>query len=142
MEKLAKQISGEDVFSEQTGELSAIVKEYFERNERKKEDENWLKKYRPVVISEMERLGKDKALFDDVKVSISIPDNSRFDDEKVLEFLEAKGLTDKATKRVVDEDKLSALIESGEIDLEELKEVAWVVSTGSPRLTITKVKRG
>ncbi len=118
-----------------------LIEEYFKRNERRKEDEKWLKEYRKLIVNELEKLGKDVVDFGNIRVSVTIPDTSKFDKEKVLEFAEKNGFKDKVIKEELDEDKLVQLIESGEVDLEELKEYAWVESTGSPRITLKELKR-
>lgn len=118
-----------------------FIKEYFRRSERKKEDEKWLKENRQFIINELEKLGKDVVDFGNIRVSMSIPDTSKFDSEKVLEFLEMKGLKDRAIKEELDEEKLMDLINDGLIDVEELKEYAWVESKGSPRIILRELKR-
>lgn len=116
-----------------------LVREYFERNERKKDDEKWLKEHKPTIIRTMNDLGKSKSDFGDMRVSVTIPDNSKFDDDKVLEFLVNHDLDEIATKRVVDEEALAQLIEDETVDLEELKDSAWVESQGTPRLSIKRL---
>jgi len=118
-----------------------LIEEYFKRNERRKEDEKWLKEYRKLIVNELEKLGRDVLDFGNIRVSVTIPDTSKFDKEKVLEFAEKNGFKDKVIKEELDEDKLVQLIESGEVDLEKLKEYAWVESTGSPRVTLKEIKR-
>lgn len=117
-----------------------IVEEYFRRNERKKEDEKWLKEYRNIIINELNRLGKDIVDFGNIRVTMTIPNTSKFDSEKVLEFLEKKGLKQRAVKEELDEDKLMQLIDEGLVDIDELKEYAWVESFGSPRVTLKEMK--
>ena len=118
-----------------------LIEEYFKRNERRKEDEKWLKEYRKLIVNELEKLGRDVVDFGNIRVSVTIPDTSKFDKEKVLEFAEKNGFKDKVIKEELDEDKLVQLIESGEVDLEELKEYAWVESTGSPRVILKELNR-
>ena len=36
-----------------------LIEEYFKRNERRKEDEKWLKEYRKLIVNELEKLGRD-----------------------------------------------------------------------------------
>jgi len=117
-----------------------IIEEYFRRNERKKEDEKWLKEYRNIIINELNRLGKDIVDFGNIRVTMTIPNTSKFDSEKVLEFLEKKGLKQRAVKEELDEDKLMQLIDEGLVDIDELKEYAWVESFGSPRVTLKEMK--
>lgn len=117
-----------------------IIEEYFRRNERKKEDEKWLKEYRNIIINELNRLGKDIVDFGNIRVTMTIPNTSKFDSEKVLEFLEKKGLKQRAVKEELDEDKLMQLINEGLVDIDELKEYAWVESFGSPRVTLKEMK--
>lgn len=118
-----------------------LIEEYFKRNERRKEDEKWLKEHRKLIVNELKKLGRDVVDFGNIRVSVTIPDTSKFDKEKVLEFAEKNGFKDKVIKEELDEDKLVQLIESGEVDLEELKEYAWVESTGSPRVTLKELRR-
>lgn len=118
-----------------------LIEEYFKRNERRKEDEKWLKEHRKLIVNELKELGRDVVDFGNIRVSVTIPDTSKFDKEKVLEFAEKNGFKDRVIKEELDEDKLVQLIESGEVDLEELKEYAWVESTGSPRVTLKELKR-
>lgn len=118
-----------------------LIEEYFKRNERRKEDEKWLKEYRKLIVNELEKLGRDVVDFGNIRVSVTIPDTSKFDKEKVLEFAEKNGFKDKVIREELDEDKLVQLIESGEVDLEELKEYAWVESTGSPRVILKELNR-
>ena len=118
-----------------------LIEEYFRRNERKKEDEKWLKENRKLIINELKKLKKDVIDYGNIRVSMTIPDTSKFDKEKVLEFAEKNGFKDRIIREELDEDKLVQLIESGEVDLEELKEYAWVESTGSPRVTLKELER-
>lgn len=142
MKNLAKQVNpNTDVFNNQSEVSVDIVKEYFERNERKKADEKWLKANKGQIQKAMNAQGKSKEDFEDIRVSITVPDASNFDNDKIMEFLKIKGLDMRGTKRVVDEEKLEELIELGEIDLDELKEHAWVEKKGAPRMTVKKVKR-
>ena len=118
-----------------------LIEEYFKRNERRKEDEKWLKEHRKLIVNELKELGRDVVDFGNIRVSVTIPDTSKFDKEKVLEFAEKNGFKDRVIREELDEDKLVQLIESGEVDLEELKEYAWVESTGSPRVTLKELDR-
>lgn len=118
-----------------------LIEEYFKRNERRKEDEKWLKEHRKLIVNELQELGRDVVDFGNIRVSVTIPDTSKFDKEKVLEFAEKNGFKDKVIREELDEDKLVQLIESGEVDLEELKEYAWIESTGSPRVILKELDR-
>lgn len=118
-----------------------LIEEYFRRNERKKEDEKWLKENRKLIINELKKLEKDVVDYGNIRVLMTIPNTSKFDKEKVLEFAEKKGFKDKVIKEELDEDKLVQLIEEGLIDIEELKEYAWIESTGSPRVTLKELRR-
>lgn len=128
-------------FTKRSGLDQELVDEYFFRNERKKDDEKWIKENRLAVIKEMNEAGKDKEDFGDLRVSVNIPNDSKFDIEKVLEYAEKWGFKDKIVKPVLDESKLMEMIESEEIDLAGLQEYAWIESTGSPRVTIKKLDR-
>jgi hypothetical protein len=118
-----------------------FIEEYFKRNERKKEDDKWIKEKRRLVIKELQKLEKDVVDYGDIRVSMVIPDTSNFDKEKVLEFVETKGIKSKVVKEELDEDKLMQLIEEGLIDIDELKKYAWIESTGNPRITLKELKR-
>lgn len=119
-----------------------LVKEYYERSERKKEDEAWLKKYGNLVKDIMVKQNKNKEDVDDLRVSISIPDTSHFDNEKLLKYLllNYPNLKEHYISYKIDEDGLEYLIKEGHVDVEELRENAWVVSKGSPRLIVKKLK--
>lgn len=129
-----------DVFAQQSSVDEEILREYHFRNERKKQDEKWLKENKGVILKGLEELGKRKADWGGFRASYSTPDKSHFDMEKVMLYLIAHKLTDQATKLVVDEDKLAKLIEDEIIDLEDLKNFAWVEKYDAPRLTVSVVK--
>lgn len=118
-----------------------LIREYHMRNERKKEDEKWLQKHRNLIINELKKLNKDVIDYGNLRVSIITPKTSKFDKAKVLEFAEIKGIKSKVVKEELDEDKLTELVEKGEISLDELKEYAWVESIGSPRMIIKELER-
>jgi len=118
-----------------------LIREYHMRNERKKEDEKWLQKHRNLIINELKKLNKDVIDYGNLRVSIITPKTSKFDKAKVLEFVEIKGIKSKVVKEELDEDKLTELVEKGEISLDELKEYAWVESIGSPRMIIKELER-
>lgn len=121
------------IFSETRLEDTAVVREYFERNERKKQDENWLRKYKPVIESLM--AGKEKADFEEFRVQLITPDVSNFDMEKVERFL-LEQKHERLFKRVVDLTLLEKAILEGDVDQDELKKAAWVEKLGTPRLMI------
>jgi len=141
MKNLANQIIGNDVFVQQTEVSEDIISEYFMRNERKKEDEKWLKANKTIIMQELERLGKQANDWGDFRVSYVEPDNSTFDMEKVLDYVLEFHPDLGLTKLVVDEEKLTAAIEEEKVDLESLKVVAWKEQKGSPRLTVKKMKK-
>lgn len=118
-----------------------LIDEYFKRNERKKEDDKWLKKHRELIIAELNKLGKDRVDYGNIRVSITVPNTSKFDKEKVLEFADTKGIRAKVIKEELDEDKLMQLIENEEVSVEELKEYAWIESKGSPRITLKELDK-
>ena len=118
-----------------------LIEEYFRRNNRKKEDDKWLKKHRELIIAELNKLGKDIVDYGNIRVSITVPNTSKFDKEKVLEFADIKGIRAKVIKEELDEDKLMQLIENGEVSVEELKEYAWIESKGSPRITLKELDK-
>lgn len=141
MENLINHIKGKDVFENESVIDELIIQEYFMRNERKKEDDKWLKKHKPTVFKGLQALGKDKADFGDIRVSYTIPDQSHFDEVKVLEYALEKGVYEQITKPVLDEDALMTMIEQGLIDFDELKDRAWVEKLGTERVLVKKVKR-
>ena len=113
-----------------------LVKEYFERNERKKEDEAWMKRNKEKVVK---LLGDKKAMdFGNIRVSVVVPDTSKFNPDKLQEYFQNKKpeYFDGVAKKVVDEKKVEKLVESEQIDIDELMEYAWVESKGSPRVTV------
>ncbi|GEA16826.1 hypothetical protein E308F_30720 [Moorella sp. E308F] len=128
----------DSIFQETVPELNKeLLQEYYERSQRQKEDKKWLEKYKPIIIQSLQNAGKNKLEQEGFRVSITIPNTSHFDMEKVLVFLKEKQLG--CLKEVVDEEALTQAIEEGVIDLEELKAVAWIEDKGTPRLTIKKV---
>lgn len=129
-----------DVFQQEEVVDETLIQEYFERNERKKQDDKWLKDNKSAVYNGLLKLKKEKADFGDYRASYTVPDTSKFDEEKVLEFALGHGIHEMVTKQVLDEDALMVMIEQGLIDFEQLKEFAWVEAKGSPRVTIKKVK--
>jgi hypothetical protein len=141
MKNLATSTTG-NVFDD-TELDEALIKEYYERNERKKADEAWLKKNGSLVKGIMAKQEKSKEGIGDYVVSVNIPDTSHFDNNKLLDYLlkEYPNLKDLYLKFAVDEEAVMGLIEDGTVDVEELKANAWVSSTGAPRLTINKIKK-
>lgn len=125
-----------NAFEQETDLSLELVAEYHKRNERKKSDEAWLKKNKPAFERAMAALGKQKYDIGEYRISIVVPDASKFDTAKVTEFLEQKGILEHYTKQVLDEELLAERISSGHIDLEELKKYAWVEAKGTPRLTV------
>lgn len=135
MENLAHKINAHSEVNE------GLISEYYFRNERKKADNKWLREHRKLVIEELQKLNKNKVDYGDFRVSMTIPDTSKFDEEKILRFTESKGYKDKVVKEVLDEDKLMELLEKDLISIEDLKEHAWIESTGSPRITVKKLNK-
>ena len=135
MQNLVSKVNGNKEVSQE------FIEEYFKRNERKKEDEKWIKENRKLVIKELKRLERDVVDYGNIRVSMTIPNTSKFDKEKVLEFAETKGIKSKVIKEELDENKLMQLIEEGLINVEELQEYAWVESTGSPRVILKELDR-
>lgn len=123
------------IFSETRLEDAAVVKEYFERNERRKQDENWLKKHKPVIESLMS--GKEKADFEEFRVHLITTDASNFDMEKVEQFL-LEQKHENLFKRVVDLTLLENAVLEGVVNQDELKKAAWIERVGTPRLTIKR----
>lgn len=148
MKNLAATVNGDSVFVRTTEEEFRLVNEYFERNERKKADEKWLKENKARVEQILADHGKDKMDFGNVRVTVSVPDTSKFDLDKVLEWAMRTDCpggnyrwSELITKQVIDEDKLARYIESGDINIEEIKAAAWVESKGSPRLVVSAIRK-
>ena len=143
MKKLAQQVN--DVFDTLDEDL---LKEYYERSERKKQDEAWIKKYNGIIKDILIKQGKSNEQVGNIVVSVSVPDTSKFDEEKLLEYIVSlyneQKISDedyfKCLKTSINEQAIMELVENGVIDLEELKEKAWVQSTGTPRLNVKKLK--
>jgi hypothetical protein len=128
------------VFTKQTVD-EELIAEYFERNERKKQDEAWLKRYSPVIKEALEN--KPKSAIGEYIVTIFVPDNSKFNEDKVISYLKENApanVFERCIKPVLDEEGLTACIEEGLIDIEQLKNAAWEEIKGTPRLTISKRK--
>ncbi len=135
-------LANDDVFGKVEKSDVEIVKEYFERNERKKADEVWLDKAKPVIRKILMDANREKMDFDGIRVSVVTPDTSKFDMDKVVSFLLDNGMThilEEETKLVVKEENLEGALETGDIDLDVLKAAAWVESKGTPRLTVKQV---
>lgn len=147
MAELAKNAKGknkEDVFVQHVLD-EALVSEYFTRSKRKNEDDKWLKENKPSIMSGLGALGKEKTNIGSYQVGYTTPNESKFDMDKVLEYLRDKVTPEmylNCTKTVVDEEALTSYIEAGEIDIEELQEAAWVTKFGTPRLTVKQVGKG
>lgn len=70
----------------------ALVKEYHERNERKKQDEAWLKTNKPYIEQTI-MLGKaGKSQIGEYQVSVVYPDTSKIDPALVKELLKSHHL--------------------------------------------------
>lgn len=122
-----------------------LIREYFERNERKKSDEAWLKSKAPVIKEALK--DTPKSMFGDLVVSLSTPNTSKFNNDKLMEYLEEKikpsnvEVYNMCTKRVVNEYSLAECIERNLIDIDELRDYAWEESVGTPRLTISRRRK-
>jgi hypothetical protein len=141
MKKLQKLLNP-DVFDD-TGDLDKdIINEFYERSERKREDEAWLNKHKPLIKDAMFKLGKNISAVGDKRVVITEVDSSKFDLDKVLAYLQMyvtePEVMYECTKVVVNEDGLEKAIEAGLINLDDLKHYAWVSSKGTSRVTIKK----
>lgn len=114
-----------------------FVKEYYEVNARKNADEKWLKENKARL---RELVGeKGAGDFGNIRVKVTIPNTSKFNMDKVHQFVKLKGLEDITTTRVVDEAKVMELVELGTIYLSELQEFAWEETTGAPRVTVKEI---
>ena len=76
MQNLVSKVNGNKEVSQE------FIEEYFKRNERKKEDEKWIKENRKLVIKELKRLERDVVDYGNIRVSMTIPNTSKFDKEK------------------------------------------------------------
>lgn len=120
----------------------ALIEEYHARSQRKSDDEKWLKANKPAILSAMNDAGKYKADYGNYRVSVTVPDESKFDMDKVLEFLAndvAEEVFNRCTTVVVNEAELFTCVEDGIIDLEQLKEIAWVPKAGTSRLSVKQL---
>lgn len=145
MQNLADAINEKDVFMQPEVVDEAVIQEYYERNERKKEDDKWLKAYKPVVAKALADLNKDKADFGEFRASSTVPDNSKFDEDKLIGYiaLHHPDVYEEVTelKAVLNEEKLELAVEEGLLDIEKLKSVAWIEKKGTPRINVKKVIR-
>lgn len=133
-----------DYFDEAFEIEEELLRQYDEINDRKKKDEKWLKENGKYVKEIMERAGKDKKDVGNYRVSVVVPDTSKFDEDKLLEVLTNildEDALDKVTTRKINETVLTEMVEAGEVDIDTLKAFAWVESKGSPRLTIKRIER-
>lgn len=120
----------------------SLVDEYYERSQRKSQDDKWLKQNKPAIVHAMEELGKQKSDFGDIRITVSTPDESKFDTEKILVFLAndvPRDVFDRCTSVVVNEEALMECIHEGTIDLDALKAIAWVEKAGTPRIMVKKL---
>ncbi|WP_426455405.1 hypothetical protein ACP26L_36015 (plasmid) [Paenibacillus sp. S-38] len=143
LQLLASQTSLHDVFDVQASVDDSLIQEYHERSKRKTEDDKWLKSNKPAILAAMTEIGRDKKDFGSYRVSVVTPDESRFDMAKVLEYLEQEHIDPEVyiacTQIVVNEAALAECIENGRIDLDDLKEAAWIEKSGTARLTVKSV---
>jgi hypothetical protein len=138
-----------DVFEKQTTVEDSVISKYYKYNELKKKAEKWLKENVSSIKDAMSKLGADKKDFGKYRVSISVPDASKFDDVLVMRYLvmllAKKIITkkdfDNLTIRKPNEEALTEYINNGKISLEDLKANAWVEAKGSPRLTISDTSK-
>lgn len=128
----------ENLFKQSTLDEEQLVKKYFEHNQLKKETESWLKQNKPKVEAILEKYGKNKMDFGDLRVSVVVPDASKFDENKVVDFC-IKNNLESCLKYTVNEEALGQAIESNTLDVDALKEFAWIEAKGSPRLNIKKL---
>jgi len=132
-----------DVFGK-TAVDEKLIQEYFERNRRMKADEAWLKEHGKLIKNALK--DTPKSVIGNYVVNISVPNTSKFNTDKVLQYIEEKikptnGAVYKlCTKIALNEEGFTECVENGLIDLDEVKEYAWEESTGSPRLTISERK--
>lgn len=130
----------ENVFNQVTEEELSLVSTYYDCNEKKKELEKWLKSNKSRIETVLEKYGRSKMDFGQLRVNYVVPDSSKFDNEKLVEFCLQKGL-ESCLKYTVNEEALTDAIEREVIDVDELKQYAWVEGKGSPRITVSKVNK-
>ncbi|WP_145052648.1 hypothetical protein [Paenibacillus xylanexedens] len=127
-------------FEDNTPDVDELIREYHERNQRKLDDEKWLKANKPAIVSTMNALGKEKKDFGNLRVSIVTPDESKFDNEKIIAFIQENhpGLADWLIeqKPVINEARLEEAIMTELLCSDALHEVAWIEKTGTPRVTV------
>jgi hypothetical protein len=121
-----------------------MINEYFARNQRKKQDEAWLKQYGRLIKEALS--DTPKSVIGNYVVTVTVPDNSKFNEEKLMSYLTEKVLPVNgaafkiSTKLAIDEEGFTECVEKGLINMDEVKEFAWEEIKGSPRLTITERK--
>jgi hypothetical protein len=115
MQNLANAAAGVDVFVRTTESEIELVKEYNTRNQRKLADEKWLKANKPNIEAILSDNDRDRMDFDGVRASISIPDTSKFDDDKLVRYFLDNDPDSKVLKEkfVIDEVELASAIELG-----------------------------
>jgi hypothetical protein len=125
-----------NLFGSKKNEISEEeVKEFYERSQRSKEDKAWLDKIKPLF---RQHFLLPKNLVGDYVVSSVVPDESKFNMDLVKEHIKNKypEVYLSVIKEEIDETKLEAAIELEQIDITELKKVAWVEKKGTPRISV------
>jgi hypothetical protein len=123
-----------------------LIERYHALNETKKSLEKDLDSLKNEIKSSYS--SATKQVLYGYKVEVTYPDTSKFDNDKVIDFLQnclRVGMIDKddfdtSTTLALNEEGLTDLINSGKIVFDALKDYAWVESKGSARLTVTKLK--
>lgn len=114
-----------------------FIAEYYARKEALDREKKALDEINNYIKKSLLSSGLNKAKFGNVVVSITTPNTSKFDMDKVLEFMYDRypDFVDNVTKRVVDDSKLEELVLSGKVDKDALVDFAFVESKGTPRAT-------
>lgn len=82
-----------------------------------------------------------KQKFGDYTVTVVRRNLSKFDDAKLEAFLKKHHMYSKATKSVIDEDKVEKLVSEGRLDLNEMKKEAFVEKYGATYITVRKASK-
>ncbi len=132
------------MFEQKVAVDNQLINEYFVRNSRKSEDEKWLKENRLAIVEAFSEANINKKDFNDIRVSISVPNESKFDPDKLCTYLQTKFTFNEFLTMVQfkpNEEKVVELINEGRIDLDDVKTHCWIEKMGSPRLTVKKLKK-
>jgi len=134
----------EDVFAsdEELDISEEVVRDFYTRKAKFNKEKSALDKINKMIKKTLLESGKHVARFGNIVVKISIPDTSKFNMDKVLEYVKKNhpDMVHKLTKQVIDEDALDFAIDTGLIDTVELSKFALERSLGTPRATLKEVE--